>query len=52
MSELERAPDYTVMCLRLAAEAAADVPTGELRTRFLRMATMWTELAAERHVLH
>jgi hypothetical protein len=45
-------PNYTqkhaLMCLRLAAECrklAADVPTSELRAHFLRMASMWAELA-------
>ena len=57
MSESAYVPNYTLMCLCLASEcralaSAADVPTSELRTRFLRMAGAWTELANESHVLH
>ena len=57
MSEAEYVPNYTLMCLRLAAEcrtlaSAADIPSSDLRTRFLRMASMWAELADEPHVLH
>jgi hypothetical protein len=46
---------YALMCMRLAAECralAADVPEPDLRARFLRMAGMWTELAAQPRVLH
>jgi hypothetical protein len=47
--------NYTLLCLRLAAECrnlAADVPEADLRSHFLHMATMWTELAAQLRVLH
>ena len=46
---------YAVLCLRLAAECrglAADVPEPDLRARFLRMASTWTELADQPRVLH
>jgi hypothetical protein len=47
--------NYVLMCLRLAADCrnlAADVPEPDLRAQFLRMAGMWTEMAAETRVLH
>jgi hypothetical protein len=47
--------NYAQLCLRLAADCrnlAADVPEPDLRARFLHMATMWTELAAQPRVLH
>jgi hypothetical protein len=46
---------YVLMCLRLAAECrglAAEVPESDLRARFLRLASMWTELADQPRVLH
>ena len=46
---------YALMCLRLAAECrnlAADVPAPDLRAHFVYMASMWTELADQRRVLH
>ena len=46
---------YALMCLRLAAECrnlAADVPEPDLRARFLRLASFWTELAHQPRVLH
>lgn len=48
MSESNRVQKYTLLCLRMAAECrnlAEDVPTPELRARFLHMAGTWTELA-------
>jgi hypothetical protein len=47
--------NYVLMCLRLAADCrnlAADVPEPDLRTDFLRMAGIWTEMAVEPRVLH
>jgi hypothetical protein len=46
---------YALLCLRLAAECrglAADIPEPDLRTHFIRMASMWTELADQSLVLH
>jgi len=46
---------YELLCMRLAAECrnlAADVPELDLRERFVRMASMWTELAQQPRVLH
>ena len=46
---------YALMCMRLAAECrglAADVPEPDLRAQFLRLASMWTELAKMPRVLH
>jgi hypothetical protein len=46
---------YALLCMRLAAECrglAADVPEPDLRARFLRLASMWTELADQPRVLH
>jgi hypothetical protein len=46
---------YALMCIRLAAECrglAADVPEPDLRARFLRLASKWTELADMPRVLH
>jgi hypothetical protein len=46
---------YALLCLRLAAECrvlAADVPELGLRAHFIRMASMWTELADQPRVLH
>jgi hypothetical protein len=46
---------YALMCMRFAAECeglAADVPELDLRARFLRMASIWTELAVQPRVLH
>ena len=47
---------YALACMRLAAECkglAADVPDPDLRARFLRLASMWTELVADKtRVLH
>ena len=48
MSESNRVQKYTLLCLRVAAECrslAEDVPTSELRARFLHMAGIWAELA-------
>jgi hypothetical protein len=48
VSESNRIQKYTLLCLRVAAEfrkLAEDVPTPELRARFLHMASTWTELA-------
>jgi hypothetical protein len=48
VSESNRVQKYTLLCLRVAAECrnlAEDVPTPELRARFLHMADTWTELA-------
>jgi hypothetical protein len=48
VSESNRVQKYTLLCLRMAAECrnlAEDVPTSELRARFLHMAGTWTELA-------
>jgi hypothetical protein len=48
VSESNRVQKYTLLCLRMAAECrnlAEDVPTPELRGRFLHMAGTWTELA-------
>jgi hypothetical protein len=55
MSESNYVPNYTLLCLRLAAECrnlAVDVPESDLRARFLHMASMWTELADQPRVLH
>lgn len=55
MSDSHYVQKYALMCMRLAAECralAADVPEPDLRARFLRMAGMWTELAAQPRVLH
>jgi hypothetical protein len=46
---------YAVLCRRLAAECsdlAADVPEADLRAHFLRMASIWTELADQPRVLN
>jgi hypothetical protein len=46
---------YAVLCRRLAAECsdlAADVPEPDLRAHFLRMASIWTELADQPRVLN
>ena len=46
---------YALMCMRLAAECrglAADAPEPDLRAHFLRMASMWTQLADPLRVLH
>jgi hypothetical protein len=46
---------YALLCIRLAAECrglAADVPEPDLRAHFLRMASMWTELADHSRALH
>jgi len=46
---------YALLCLRLAAECrglAVDAPEPDLRTHFLRMASLWTELADQPRVLH
>jgi len=46
---------YALLCLRLAAECrglAADVPEPDLSAHFIRMASMWTELADQPRVLH
>jgi hypothetical protein len=46
---------YELMCIRLAAEcrgSAANVPEPGLRAHFLRLASMWTELADQPRVLH
>jgi hypothetical protein len=46
---------YALLCMRLAAECrglAADVPEPSLRAQFIRMASMWTELADQPQVLH
>jgi hypothetical protein len=46
---------FALLCLRLAAECrglAADVPGPSLRAHFIRMASMWTELADQPQVLH
>jgi hypothetical protein len=46
---------YELMCMRLAAECrglAANVPEPGLREHFLRLASMWTELADQPRVLH
>ncbi len=48
-------PNYVRMCLCLAADCrnlAADAPEPDLQAHFLRMAGMWTKLAAEPRVLH
>jgi hypothetical protein len=54
MSELN-VQKYALMCRRFAEECrglAADVPEPDLRARFLRMASTWTELADQSRVLH
>ena len=46
---------YALLCRRLAAECsdlAADVPEPDLQAQFLRLASMWTELAKMPRVLH
>jgi hypothetical protein len=46
---------YELLCMRLAAECrnlAADAPEPDLKTHFVRMARMWTELANQPRVLH
>jgi hypothetical protein len=46
---------YALMCMRLAAECrglAADAPEPDLRAQFLRLASMWTEIADQPRVLH
>jgi hypothetical protein len=48
VSESNYVHKYALLCLRLAAECrnlAADVPKPDLRVHFLRMASMWAELA-------
>ena len=48
-------PKYVLMCMRLAAECrslATDAPELDLSAHFLRMASMWTELAVQPRVLH
>jgi hypothetical protein len=55
MSSSNNAHEYALLCIRLAAECrglATDVPEPELRAQFLRMASMWTELAVQPRVLH
>ena len=54
MSKSSNLHEYALLCMRLAAECrglAADVPEPELRAQFLRMASMWTELADQPRVL-
>lgn len=46
---------YALMRTRLATECralAADAPGPDLRAHFLRMASIWTELADQSRVLH
>ena len=46
---------YALLCRRLAAECsdlAADVAEPDLRAHFLRMASIWMELADQPRVLH
>ena len=55
MSESDNIKKYALACMRLAADCrnlAADVPEPDLRAHFLRMASMWTELAVQPRVLH
>ena len=55
MCESHNVQKHTLLCMRLAAECrnlAADVPEPCLRAHFLRMASKWTELAAQPRVLH
>ena len=53
MSESNYIQKYALMCMRLAAECrslAADAPELDLSAHFLRMASMWTELAVQPRV--
>ena len=55
MSESGKVQKYVLLCMRLAAECrglAADVPEPDLRARFIRLASMWAELANMPRVLH
>jgi len=55
VSGLYKFQKYVLMCMRLASECrnlAADVSEPDLRERFLRMASMWVELADQPRVLH
>jgi hypothetical protein len=48
VSEADNVQKHELTCMRLAAECkglAADVPTPGLRAHFLRIASMWAELA-------
>ena len=48
MSESHYVKKHMLLCMRMAAECrglAADVPEPDLRVHFLRMASMWAELA-------
>ena len=53
MFESDNVEKHALTCMRLAAECrglAADVPTPGLRAHFLRMASMWAELADQPRV--
>ena len=55
MSESNNVHKYVQACMRMAAECrdlAADVYEPDLRAHFLRMASMWTDLADHSRVLH
>ena len=48
MSKSDYAQTHALLCLRLAAECrklAADAPASDLKAHFLRMASLWRELA-------
>ena len=55
MSESDDVRKHALECLRLAADCrnlAADVFDLDLRAHFLRMASIWTELAIQPRILH
>jgi hypothetical protein len=55
MFESDITRKHALACMRMAAECrglAADVPEPDLRAHFLRMASMWTQLADQPRVLH
>jgi hypothetical protein len=55
MSASDTPQQYALTCMRLAAECrglAADAPEPDLRAHFLRLASLWGELANQRRVLH
>jgi hypothetical protein len=55
VSEPNYIQNYALMCMRLAAECrslAAGAPELGLSAHFWQMASMWTELADQRRILH
>ena len=55
MSESLHPHQYTLMCLRMAAECknlAAEVPIRDLKARYLCLSRMWRQLSVTPRVLH